>query len=99
MTDVLIPTNLFPVNDNPPTWSEANRRELIAHSLETIKRGRAWVDSVVASIEAAECVVDTIDFQGSTDELNANVVALTRALNTFAACVFGGLDRLITPTN
>ena len=99
MTDVLILTNLFPVNDNPPTWSEADRRKSIAHSFDTIKPGRAWVDSVVASIEAAECVVETIDFQGTTGELNANVVALTRALNTFAACVFGGLDRLITPTN
>ena len=102
MNDVLIPPEMFPVNDNPSVWTEEDRadlRESIARNLDTIKRGRTWVDGVIATIEEAEHAVDTIDFEGASDELNANVVALTRALNAFAARVFAGLDRLITTTN
>ncbi len=87
MNDTAITTTTISVNDNPPSWSEANSADLrksIAGCLNDIEDARTWVDLLVTSVEEAEDVVDTIDIQGTTDELNADVVGLTRAYDAFA---------------
>jgi hypothetical protein len=70
VNDALIPPNIIPVNDNPPTLSEAGLDNLcraVARGFTSIKLARAQTDSAIALLEKAADLVDATNLQETTD--------------------------------
>jgi hypothetical protein len=87
VNDTLIPPNIIPVNDNPPTLSEAALTGLskaVANSFVSVNNALTWVHAAITSLEEAKGIVDTTGLQDTTDlgaALDASVNVLVGALD------------------
>jgi hypothetical protein len=90
VNDALIPPNIIPVNDNPPTLSEAgldNLCNVVARGFTSIKLARAQTDIAIALLEKAVGIVGATNLQETdlgADLEDVVVVLRIRALEALA---------------